>query len=539
MRTFKIFNHTVSYYDGFTDYIDMMQDGNTYMTKFTNRYKETEFRTIITVEDFITFIEEIELFFQSEFVKTADELVKYYIKHDIYDMSRDLIVIQYSKCLDNHNRNMESISAYVKDLVAQIQQSVNEIKASWNNAVNEAITGHYFEVYSPYYSDILLNDYFNHKEEQRVEKKRQRLYAQNVNEATNEYLKQVVATCKDMQIEIQKIIYEDVIAMIRDMYNHCAIDLVVKGKMARYGEYVNNYKAKAILDNLDKITSQEILEEQLVNLLQMEALDSNIHAKILEHITEKDISEYMEIVKFLKLQNVIFNIYFNNNIKGDQGDKNVSNNCLYILKNMSNDLDINFLELALNSACNYSDDFLASIKVTKLYFECLKNIFGTDNKTINEKEQSMFIAAITAASKGTNLTYDGSIMHLDYNYLCEFWDKARKQRNSTIKRQEITQNVSNSFANWAKKHIKGIIIFIIIIAIIFFASKDSDNTKTNSSSTDDYINSIYNSGIKDFNQDTQVVEEKNNDTSYIVPAVIHYDDAPGYYNPAKANPYGN
>ena len=39
----------------------------------------------------------------------------------------------------------------------------------------------------------------------------------------------------------------------------------------------------------------------------------------------------------------------------------------------------------------------------------------------------MFMTAIKEASKGTNLVYDRSITRLDYNYLCEFWEKTRKQ----------------------------------------------------------------------------------------------------------------
>lgn len=169
---------------------------------------------------------------------------------------------------------------------------------------------------------------------------------------------------------------------------------------------------------------------------------------------------------------------------------------------------------------NYTDDaFVETIIATKIYFECLKNIFGVDDKLISEKEQNMFITAIKEASKGTNLVYDRNITRLDYNYLCEFWNKARNQRNATIKRQEITQNISNSFANWVKNHIKGIIIFIIIVVIFYFASKDSDNTETN------------NYQVPEAWQNTQIIENKKDDTDYIPVPNIDSDDYP------KSNPF--
>ena len=144
-----------------------------------------------------------------------------------------------------------------------------------------------------------------------------------------------------------------------------------------------------------------------------------------------------------------------------------------ILKSLTDVIDIDFLFYSLLnfSECYYIDSvFLTNIKTTRICFECFKDVFGSDNKIINEKEQSMFVTAIKEVSKGTDLVYDGSISRFDYNYLCEFWEKAKNQRNATIKRKEITDNVSNTFANWAANNIKTIIILIIIF-ILYLLSK--------------------------------------------------------------------
>ena len=241
-------------------------------------------------------------------------------------------------------------------------------------------------------------------------------------------------------------------------------------------------------------------EEQIVNALQMDILSPIVHLKIIEYITDKDISSYIELVKFFNLENMIFYFYVENVAKGEQQNTLINNNCLTILKSVKDTLNMGIITKEINTFSYTDDTFAETVMATKIYFECLKNIFGTDDKFINEKEQSIFITAIKEASKGTNLVYDRSITRLDYNYLCEFWDKARKQRNATIKRQEITQDISNSFANWIRTHIKGIIIFIIIIAIFHFATKNSDDKKTNNSSTTSAV------------QNTQVTEQKKEDT---------------------------
>ena len=205
-------------------------------------------------------------------------------------------------------------------------------------------------------------------------------------------------------------------------------------------------------------------------MLQIDPLNPNVHLKALDYITNSDITEYAEFIKFFKLENMIFYIYTEDSTKGENGNKDLNNKCLNILKLVKDTLNMGIISKE-NASFSYTDDvFIETVAATKIYFECLKNIFGEDNKIINEKEQKMFMTAIKEASKGTNLIYDGSISRFDYNHLCEFWDKARKQRNATIKKQEIAQDISNSFADWVKRHIKGILIIIIII-IIYFLNK--------------------------------------------------------------------
>ena len=230
-------------------------------------------------------------------------------------------------------------------------------------------------------------------------------------------------------------------------------------------------KSNAILDNINKITSKEVIETQLINLLQIDSFNIDIHFKIVEYITYNDIPEYVELIKFLKLQNLIFYMYADNYSRGERKDEELNNKYLTILKSMKDNFDLEELFSNGISTLNYTHDFfIDSVKAAKIYFECLKHIFGIDNKIINEKEQSMFIKAIKEASKGTNLIYDGSINRLDYDYLCEFWKKAEKQHNNTIKRKEIVQKSYKASVSWGERHIK-LIIFIIIICIIYLYSK--------------------------------------------------------------------
>lgn len=537
MKTFKILNRTVSFDDGIIDYINIVQQGQSYITDFDIRYRNIPQKQINTMEDFGLYVNELADYVPKEYIKISEELVNIYIKYNIYDMSPALIQTNYARFLSKHVERMKPIINEIATFVAQVKQGVTGIQAKWKQYVDEAVPGHYFNVYSPYYSDILLNDYFNHKEEKRVERKRERLYNQNASKTVNEYMTQVLELCYSYIDKIQQVIYEDTIEMVDGMYKNCAMDLVAKGKISSFSQYTDSLKSNAILDNINRIADKAVAEEQIVNLLQIDPLNPSVHLKALDYITNNDITEYAEFIKLFKLENMIFYIYTEDSSKGGNGNKDLNNKCLNILKLVKDSLNMGIISKE-NASFSYTDDvFIETVAATKIYFECLKNIFGEDNKIINEKEQKMFMTAIKEASKGTNLTYDGSIMHLDYDHLCEFWKKARNQHNSTIKRQEIKQEVSNSFTDWIRNHIKSIIIFIIIIAIFHFATKDSNNKKTNSSSTTSAI------------QNTQVIEDKKEDTYYTTPnynsdSTISEDDLFNYkqnseYIPGKANPFGN
>ena len=470
MKTFKILNKTVSFDDGIIDYIDIVQQGQSYILDFDNRYRNTPQKQINTMEDFGLYVNELADYVPKEYIKISEELVNLYIKYNIYDMSSALIQTNYARFLNKHVERMKPIVNEIATFVSQVKQGVTGIQEKWKQYVDEAVPGHYFNVYSPYYSDILLNDYFNHKEEKRVERKREQLYNQNASKTVNEYMTQVLELCYSYVDKIQQVIYEDTFEMVDGMYKNCAMDLVAKGKISSFSQYTDSLKSNAILDNINRIADKAVAEEQIVNLLQIDPLNPNVHLKALDYITNSDITEYAEFIKFFKLENMIFYIYTEDSTKGENGNKDLNNKCLNILKLVKDTLNMGIISKE-NASFSYTDDvFIETVAATKIYFECLKNIFGEDNKIINEKEQKMFMTAIKEASKGTNLIYDGSISRFDYNHLCEFWDKARKQRNATIKKQEIAQDISNSFADWVKRHIKGILIIIIII-IIYFLNK--------------------------------------------------------------------
>lgn len=519
MKTFKILNHTISFDEGVNDYIEIIQYAQSYKLKFHERYMSKPQKNIASTEDFALYVQELyNNGFAEEYMRLSEELVNLYIKYGIYDMSKEMIQAKNLSSLNAHLQKMKPIIDEIEIFASQVRQGVVDIESKWQNIIDEAVPGHYFNVYSSSYSDILLNDYFNHKEEKRVEKKRQRLYTENASKTINDYLSQIIPLCQEYINQIQNLIYEDIMQSIDNMYKNCAMDLVSKEKISPFYKYTDKSKSSAILDNINKITNKEVIEEQLVNLLQTDSFNPLVHFKILEYITYNDISQYAEIIKFLKLENMIFYFYIEDYSKGEQKNKELNDKCLAILKSVKDTLNMGIISRE-NGSLNYTDDaFIDSIKFTKIYFECLKNIFGTDNKFINEKEQDMFMTAIKEASKGTNLVYDRIVSRVDYDYLCEFWGKAHKKRNFITNKKEPIHNYSNVPNNSSNGLVKFIIILIVICALLYFIGKDSDDTNTNSLL------------MPEAWQDSQVVEEQTDTNNYYTIPNTLTTRADGEYN---------
>ena len=243
MKTFKILNHTLDFDEGIIDYVNIMQDANSYKLNYNDRYMAKPRKNISSLEDFALYVQELyNNGFSQEYMKLSEELVNLYIKYGIYDMPKEMIQAKNLSSLNAHLKNLEPILDEITTFSSQVKQGFNDIETKWEYYVNEAVPGNYFNVYSSSYSDILLNDYFNHKEEKRVEKKRQKLYDKNVAKTKNDYISQIIPLCYDYINKIEQLIYNDVMQAIDTMYKKCAMDLVAKAKIAPFIEYADSFK---------------------------------------------------------------------------------------------------------------------------------------------------------------------------------------------------------------------------------------------------------------------------------------------------------
>lgn len=528
MKTFKILNRTVSFDDGLSAYKYIMNKGIDYRTEFLIRYLSLETEEFQTYSDFFMFQNTMYNYFQNEVSQLIDSILQVYVDYKIYDMTSELVQQRNISKINAERKIFNEMNYFAKNLNDAVSESKSDIQDITANNVNEAVKGHYFDVYSPYYSDIVMNDWFNNREKNRVEKKRERLYQQEVSKSFNQIDERFLIRAKFEQKKYYKEIRQCIENLILPMYEDCFKDLVSRGKISyNVLENLQTSKALAISQNIKKIRNKEDLYQQLIIALQYDPYICEIHAEIINNILDSEIQEYIELIKFIRAEDEIFKIYlmdYNNHVENSK--------CLNILKKLTDNMNIDRMVSGLLCRNEYTpESFQIDISYTETCFKALKNIFGTENSVLNKLEQEIFMSMIKMISAGSNLVYDGSINFLDYQKLYEFFLKREKQ----YKAKEVEQKVSISIGTWIRKHIKGIIIFIIIIVILHFATKDSDNKKTNNSSS-----SI---------QNTQVTEQQKDNTYYTTPnynsdTTISEDDIFNYkqnskYVPGKPNPFGN
>mgnify|MGYP000073278420 CR=1 FL=1 len=527
MKTFKILNHTISFDEDLAIYKDIMNKAIDYRTNFLIRYLSLELLELKSYSDFFTFQEHMYNYFAEEVSNLTKSILKIYVDYKIYDMTSELILQRNSNKISVAQKVFNTMNYFSKNLYDAVAEEKASIQESTANNVNNAIQGHYFDVYSPNYSDIVMNEWFNNREKSRVEKKREQLYKQEVSKAFNQLDESFLTRAKFEQNKYYKEIRQCIENLILPMYEDCIKDLASRGKISN-GIYENlqTSKALAINENINMIKNKKELEQQLIIALQLDPYICETHTQIIKYITNDDIQEYIELIKCLKLEDEIFKIYltdYNNHIENTK--------CLSILQKLTDNMDIDRITAGLLCRNEYTpESFQLDLSYTEMCFKTLKSIWGAENTVINKLEQETFISMIKMISAGSNLVYDGSINFLDYKKLYEFFLKREKQ----YKVNKMEQKVAISIGEWIGKHIKGIIIFIIIIAIFYFANKDSKDTKNNTSSGNmqavDYDSYVQNTFNPNHNKNTQVTEDNN----YLIVPNYESDYKPGKLNPFSA-----
>lgn len=507
MRNFKILNNIVSFDDEIGIYRIILQKAIDYRTDFLFRYIETNKFQVNSTSEYTSYLIKMRSYFEEEINSIANSIKKIYVDYKVYNITVQQIKEQNLSNIVEAEKVFQEMTLTAQNMEDAINQLKIDTYQSIGNQVNDSVRGLYFDVYSPHYSDIMMNEWFNNREKKRVERKRAKIYQNQISNSDKDIERRFLYRAQLERKNNHKQIRNAIEYLIDAMYKNCIADLIDRGIISNgILDNLKTEEAKAISENLNLITDKSELEKQLALALQLDPYIYETHIKVIENIQDYDLHEYIELIKFLHAEDEIFKIYLS-----DRENKK----SFEIIKKLIDNMNIDHVLGQLISRNEYTGESISvDISYTEDCFKVVKEFWGNDNKEINEVEKEIFNYFIKFISAGTNLVYDGCLDRVDYKKLNDFLLK----RVSLDKKNEIKGEILSAVIQWIFNHKKLILIIIILILLLIFGQGDSEKKD----------NSV------DLNLLETNVEKVQEEDRYITPANVNLDggwEAPDYYDP--------
>ena len=116
MKTFKIFNNTVSFDEDLVIYKNIMDKAINYRTEFLIRYLGIELVELKSYSDFFVFQEYMYNYFIEEVSKLTKSILQIYIDYKIYDMTSDLVQQRNITKINNELKIFNEMNYFAKNL---------------------------------------------------------------------------------------------------------------------------------------------------------------------------------------------------------------------------------------------------------------------------------------------------------------------------------------------------------------------------------------------------------------------------------------
>lgn len=310
METFNILGHQVSFDNELSVYANIHSKSIDFSDNFLSEYNSMQ-KQVTTMDELMSYIENITNFMNNQFKITTDEILNIFVKYQIFDKSnKDIIsncksIYAFSdymeKTMNNINKYMNSINQY---------RSALEDKAA--NMVSEAIDDGCISVLTTSVTTSIVTDLLNEKWHREGDRKRQKAYNHMMKDVDEVVLSKLSEYSKQVQATMQKDLYNYGISAITEMFDYGGSVLISENKMSSaILDNLQSEKSNNILENLERIQDENVKQEQLIVALQIYPFSINIHAKMLDYITDYT-DDYLKLVKFLNCENIVLKICIQN-----------------------------------------------------------------------------------------------------------------------------------------------------------------------------------------------------------------------------------
>lgn len=467
METFKILNDTISFEEDLPKCANIYSKKQNCIDSFTRQYNNEKISIVNNAKELLAYMEKMLNVINKGIEDTTNVVLNILVENQILDKSNKDIKMSCQEALQQCNQYVKSIISEIDEMGHISENTLNDIKMQSARIADNSVEGAYIGVISSSVWDLCVTDYMNLKEEERVNRKKEKIYNQNVNAGYIELQKLEKDFAQEEQEKVQKDLYKYGILTIEGIFIYCIETLIEENKIpSSVVNSLQKQKSLTILQNIDRVLDKNVIREQLIVAFKDYPFSKEVHTKILKHITN-DIEEYIRLVKFLKCENVIVNICIENCCDNWNQE---SEKYIKIVKLLEDNTYLQkFIE---NLPISENNDIAQDIQNSQKLFNELKNIFSEDNTTILQKEKNNFKSIIKRIETTYNAIYNYSLEDLNYENLNNFFIKSKQdyimknlKKEKRKKRRKLTFWIL--FAIW---------IFLLAIAktpideIIYFGT---------------------------------------------------------------------
>lgn len=441
METFKILNGTISFEEDLPKCANIYSKKENCIDKFTIQYNNEKISNVNNAKELLTYMEKMLNVINKGIEDTTNAVLNILVENQILDKSNKDIKMSCQEALQQCNQYVKSIISEIDEMGHISENTLNDIKRDTAISVDNAVHGDYIGVISSSVWDLCVTDYMNLKEEERVNRKKEKIYNKTIHSASIELQKLEKDFAQEEQEKIQKDLYKYGISAIDEIFIYCIDSLIEENKMSSsVANSLQKQKSLTILQNIDRVLDKNIIQEQLMMAFKDYPFSKEVHTKLLKHITN-DIEEYIRLVKFLKCEDVIVNICLENccNNWNQESEK-----YLKVIKLLEDNTYLQkFIE---NLSISKNNDIVQDIQNSQKLFNELKNIFSEDTTSILQKEKNNFKSIIKRIETTYNAIYNYSLEDLNYENLDLFFNTAKQDYiMSNLKKEKRRKRLTITF----------------------------------------------------------------------------------------------
>ena len=420
MKNFKLLNNTISFDEDLLKCSKIYLKKSECLEKYSSHYDKEKQEKINNIEELINYSQVILNAINFGIDSAVSDVLNIFVENSILDKSETEIK---QNC---------SVREKANQYLAEIQISINQTQNEMNNVIDIAeresariadnsVQGNYINILSNSVWDLTVADYMNYKEEEKVERKKERIYQKNVRWGYQQASMIEQEICLKVKTRMETDLKTLGRIGIEELFLYCIKTLIEYKKLSSSViDNIDKEKSMTILQNVKKVLDRKIVYEQLLTALKTYPFSKEIHCEILKHIsTDTDIKSYIDLIEFIGCKDIATEICLENCF-----NKLDNTTYLKVLKNIDSN---RYLQMCINQINNSSnEDISQEIENNQHKFKILKDVWEKDNPIISQNEKKNFNNIIHKIQTKYNVEYNGNIEDLNYENLKSFLENSKQ-----------------------------------------------------------------------------------------------------------------